>query len=57
MAFSNKMLVTTKPSAQNSQPHILERFSNPLDCLTAHLMMECSEVLAGSQAGQSDLSG
>ena len=47
MAFSNKMLVTTKPSAQNSQPHILERFSNPLDCLTAHLMMECSEVLAG----------
>lgn len=47
MAFSNKMLVTIKPSAQNSQPHILERFSNPLDCLTAHLMMECSEVLAG----------
>lgn len=47
MAFPNKMLVTIKPSAQTFQPHILERFNNPLDCLTAHLMLECSEVLAG----------
>ena len=47
MAFSHKMLVTSKPSAQTFQSYILERFNNPLDCLTAHLMLECSEVLAG----------
>lgn len=47
MAFSNRMLVTNNPSPQIHQPHILERFDNPLDCLTAHLMLECSEVLAG----------
>jgi uncharacterized protein DUF3793 len=28
-------------------PVILERFKDPVDCLTAHLMLECSEVLAG----------
>lgn len=47
MAFLNKMVVRTKSSAQTLQPQILERFNNPLDCLTAHLMLECSEVLAG----------
>ena len=47
MAFSNKTLVTIKLADQPFPPHILERFGNPLDCLTAHLMLECSEVLAG----------
>lgn len=47
MPFSNKMFAVNKPSAQTIQPHILERFNNPLDCLTAHLMPECAEVLAG----------
>lgn len=47
MAYYNKMFTKIKPSAQASQSGILERFSNPLDCLTAHLMLECSEVLAG----------
>lgn len=26
---------------------LLEYYTDPLDCLTAHLMLECSEVLAG----------
>jgi hypothetical protein len=47
MAFSHRVAVRIKPSAQTFQPHILERYNNPLDCLTAHLMLECSEVLAG----------
>ncbi len=47
MAFSNKMFAPIKSSAQTFQSHMLERFSNPLDCLTAHLMLECSELLAG----------
>lgn len=47
MAFSKKMLDTIKPPSQLFQPQVLDRFSNPLDCLTAHLMLECSEVLAG----------
>lgn len=47
MAYSNKILVTTKASDLTFQKHMLERYNNPLDCLTAHLMLECSEVLAG----------
>lgn len=47
MAFSNRMDLWEKPTPQPFPPHILERFSNPLDCLCAHLMLECSEVLAG----------
>lgn len=38
-----------KQSEQPLAPQILERFINPLDCLTAHLMLECSEVLAGAK--------
>lgn len=49
MAFSHKMLVKNRPTTHSVLTHILERFSNPLDCLTAHLMMECSEVLAGAK--------
>lgn len=26
---------------------LIEQFADPIDCLTAHLMLECSEVLAG----------
>ena len=43
MAFSHTAFEATKPSAPS---RILERFHNPLDCLTAHLMLESSEVLA-----------
>ncbi len=28
-------------------PELLAKYESPLDCLTAHLMLECSEVLAG----------
>jgi hypothetical protein len=47
MAFANNMTLKSRPTAGNVQPHILERFNNPLDCLIAHLMLECSEVLGG----------
>jgi hypothetical protein len=47
MAFSKQSALKSKPSARSFPLQILERFSNPLDCLTAHLMLECSEVLAG----------
>ncbi|OGW37376.1 MAG: hypothetical protein A2010_12520 [Nitrospirae bacterium GWD2_57_9] len=47
MALANQIISKNKPSAQPFSPQILARFSNPLDCLTAHLMLECSEVLAG----------
>ncbi len=47
MVFPHKRFVRAESSAQTFQPRILERYSNPLDCLTAHLMLECSEVLAG----------
>jgi hypothetical protein len=32
---------------QKTAPEFLGQFNDPLDCLTAHLMLECSEVLAG----------
>lgn len=47
MAFSYRTSAAVSPSARPFSPQILERFSDPLDCLTAHLMLECSEVLAG----------
>lgn len=31
---------------QKPASELLAQFNNPLDCLTAHLMLECSEVLA-----------
>ena len=48
MAYSNKRQVpiTMGPSVKNFQQLMLERYNTPLDCLTAHLMLECSEVLA-----------
>lgn len=32
---------------QKTAPELLAQFNDPLDCLTAHVMLECSEVLAG----------
>ncbi|MFZ2949795.1 MAG: DUF3793 family protein [Desulfuromonadaceae bacterium] len=47
MAYSYQTAAEVSPPVRPFSPHILERFSDPLDCLTAHLMLECSEVLAG----------
>jgi hypothetical protein len=47
MACSKMMDLKIRPSTNLFPLQLLERFSNPLDCLTAHIMMECSEVLAG----------
>jgi len=47
MAFANKTTAQVKPSSRIFSEQILKRFHDPLDCLTAHLMLECAEVLAG----------
>lgn len=47
MYYENQFLSKSNRSVLPSSQHILKRFSNPLDCLTAHLMLECAEVLAG----------
>jgi len=47
MGSSHSMAAGITPSTQPFPPRILDRYLNPLDCLTAHLMLECSEVLAG----------
>lgn len=47
MAFANKIASRVKPSSRIFSEQILKRFADPLDCLTAHLMLECAEVLAG----------
>lgn len=47
MHYKNQLLLKNNPSVQPSSQQILKRFINPFDCLTAHLMLECSEVLAG----------
>jgi hypothetical protein len=47
MQSSDKMLLNASSSLQHISRQVLERFSEPLDCLTAHLMLECPEVLAG----------
>lgn len=44
MAFYNT--VVTVPNVVTPSA-LLEFYEDPLDCLTAHLMLECSEVLAG----------
>jgi len=44
VAFHNP--VVTMPH-DVTPSRLLEYYSDPLDCLTAHLMLECSEVLAG----------
>ena len=47
MAFANKMALKVKPSTRVFSEQILKRYTDPVDCLTAHLMLECAEVLAG----------
>ena len=47
MAFSNQQALGINSPTQPLQPQILERYCDPLDCLTAHLMLECAEVLGG----------
>lgn len=47
MAFASRKNVTVKPSSRIFSEQILKRFTDPLDCLTAHLMLESAEVLAG----------
>jgi hypothetical protein len=47
MHYENQLRSKSNISALLSSQQILRRFSNPLDCLTAHLMLECAEVLAG----------
>ena len=46
MPSKNQSALKIKPSLKPNSQQILERFNNPLDCLTAYLMLECSEVLA-----------
>jgi len=47
MAFANKMTETVQPSPRIYSEQILKHFTDPRDCLTAHLLLECAEVLAG----------
>ncbi|MDU0459421.1 MAG: DUF3793 family protein [Geobacteraceae bacterium] len=47
MGSSRQIYVKAGSSGPPSPQQIIERYSNPLDCLTAHLMLECSEVMAG----------
>jgi len=47
MAFRSSDFSSTLLPPQTTYHHISSRFSDPLDCLAAHLMLECSEVLAG----------
>ncbi|CAH2030646.1 DUF3793 family protein [Trichlorobacter ammonificans] len=35
------------PVRHTARHQVASRFSDPLDCLTAHLVLECSEALAG----------
>lgn len=39
--------ITHCPAEQTSPSALLSQFKNPLECLTAHLMLESAEVLAG----------
>ena len=46
MSSKNHTPLKIKPSLKPCSQQILERFGDPFDCLTAYLMLECSEVLA-----------
>ena len=46
MSSKNQSALKMKPSLKPNSQQILEHYRNPLDCLTAYLMLECSEVLA-----------
>ena len=47
MAFSYADYATKTTHKAQGHNQLTSRFQDPLDCLTAHLMLECSEVLAG----------
>lgn len=47
MAFRSTDFSSTLLPSLKLHHHIPSRFQDPLDCLAAHLMLECSEVLAG----------
>jgi hypothetical protein len=47
MAFVNNMTEKMQPATRIFSEQILKRYADPSDCLTAHLMLECAEVLAG----------
>lgn len=47
MGSVNPVKAESNTNNRESSPELLSRFAEPLDCLTAHLMLECSEVLAG----------
>ena len=46
MSSKNQTPFKPKPALKPYSQQILERYGNPLDCLTAYLLLECSEVLA-----------
>jgi len=47
MAFKSPDFSSTLLPPATTHHHISSRFPDPLDCLAAHLMLECSEVLGG----------
>lgn len=47
MAFKSSDFSSTRLPPATTHHNISSRFSDPLDCLAAHLMLECSEVLGG----------
>ena len=47
MAFHIQPTEPVRHNKTVSPAAIIEQFNNPLECLTAHLLYECSEVLAG----------
>lgn len=47
MAFRSSDFSSTLLPSANTHHNIPSRFQKPLDCLAAHLMLECAEVLAG----------
>ena len=46
MGSTKNLPLKANTSFKSVSNQIIERFDNPLDCLTAYLMLECSEVLA-----------
>ena len=49
MLIFNEKDESVKPSSRIFSEQILKRFHDPVDCLPAHLMLECAEVLAPNQ--------
>ena len=47
MAYFNADFPTALPTPSYAYHQLASRFQDPVECLAAHLMLECSEVLAG----------